>query len=431
MKESHPLWRTLCSLTGNQRACVVTEPLWAIPNNLFMPFASIYMAAVGLRDGQIGFIVSLGLALRLVWGLFSGAVTDKYGRRRMMLCFGLLSWAVPCLLWGVARCYPYFLAAVFFNSMQQVVNNCFSCMIVEDGDTGKLVNIYAILNLIGLVAGFLSPLAGLCIDRFTLVPTMRTVYLVSMLLMALKFLLQYRLSGESRQGVRRIGECRGKSVFALTFGGGGAALSAFRQPRLLLCVALGALLTCYNNVQAAFWPLFVTRAYGVSDSMLSVFPLVSSAVSITVYLLVTPRIRLSSIRFPLLAGLGLHALGLLVLLGCLPTAALWAVFFSAACESFALAVLSPLLESVLSVVIPAGDRARTNSLIFAVIFLVSTPAGWAAGSLSQRNSTLPMLFNLGVMLAAAAVALRIVHVFQKSGGAEEDVPPKRDHPPTG
>jgi MFS family permease len=87
MKYSHPLLRTLRSLRGNQRACVVTEPLWAIPSNLFLPFASIYMAAVGLNDRQIGFTVSLGLALQLVWGLLSGAITDKYGRRNMMLFF--------------------------------------------------------------------------------------------------------------------------------------------------------------------------------------------------------------------------------------------------------------------------------------------------------------------------------------------------------
>jgi hypothetical protein len=285
-------------------------------------------------------------------------------------------------------------------------------MIVEDGDTEKLVNIYTILNLIGLVSGFLSPLAGFCIDLFTLVPTMRVIYLISMPLMTLKFILQYHLANESRQGKQRIKECQGKSVFALTFSGAGKAFSALRQPRLLLCVALGALLTCYNNVQAAFWPLFITRAYGVSNSLFSVFPLVASAISTAVYMLVTPHIHLCSIRLPLLAGLGLHVLGLLVLLGCLPLAALWPVFFSAVCEAFALAVLNPLFESIMSVVIPMGERARTNSLIFAVIFLISTPIGWAAGSLSQLNCALPMLLNLGMMFAAIAVALCIVHMLK-------------------
>ena len=136
-------------LEGNQKACVFLEPLWAIPYNLFLPFASIYMAAIGLQDKQIGMVASLGLAMQLVWGLFSGAIVNKYGRRRMILIFGLLSWTVPCLLWATAKGYPFFILAVFFNSMQQVVNNSFSCLIVEDGHSEKLVNIWAILNLVG------------------------------------------------------------------------------------------------------------------------------------------------------------------------------------------------------------------------------------------------------------------------------------------
>jgi MFS family permease len=414
MKYSHPLWVTLCSLKGNQKACVFTEPLWAIPNNLFLPLVSIYMAAVGLQDKQIGMVTSFGLAIQLIWGLFSGAIADKYGRRRMMLVFGLLSWTIPCMLWAAAQGYPYFMLAVFFNSMWQVTGNCFSCMIVEDGDSKKLVNIYTILSLTGLIAGFISPVAGFFIDRFTLVPTMRVIYMLSMVMMTIKFILQYRMASESDTGKRRIKECKGQSVLALTFGGWGVIVSSLQQPRLFLCVIFMALLTCFNTIQITFWPLFITTAYGVSDSMLSVFPLVTSITSILVYMLVTPHINILSIQHPLLAGLGLHMLGLLVLLACLPIAAnmLWVAFLSAICEALALALLGPLCEAIMSIVIPAKARARTNSLIFAVILLISTPVGWIAGYLSQNNRALPMIMNLCLIFVEIIVSLCILHVFQ-------------------
>lgn len=200
MNYSHPLWRTLKSLKGNQKACVTTEPLWSIPNNLYLPFVSMYMVAIGLQDKQIGLVISFGLAMQLVWGLLSGAITDKYGRRKMMLVFGLISWTIPCILWSTAQNYPYFMLAVFFNSMWQVTGNCFSCMIIEDSDSEELVNIYTILNLMGLLSGFISPIAGLCIDRFTLVPTMRVIYMLSMVMMAIKFILQYHMAYESDTG---------------------------------------------------------------------------------------------------------------------------------------------------------------------------------------------------------------------------------------
>ena len=44
----HPLIVTLRSLHGNVRGIVFTEPLWGIPYNLFAPFVSVYMVALGL-----------------------------------------------------------------------------------------------------------------------------------------------------------------------------------------------------------------------------------------------------------------------------------------------------------------------------------------------------------------------------------------------
>ncbi|MDF2942850.1 MAG: putative major facilitator superfamily transporter [Herbinix sp.] len=415
MKKSHPLWRTLRSLKGNQKACVYTEPLWAIPNNLFLPFVSIYMAAVGLQDAQIGMIASFGLSMQFLWGLFSGAIVDKYGRRRTMLIFGLLSWTIPCLLWAVSQGYWYFMAAVFLNSMWQVTGNSFSCLIVEEGDTGQLINIWTILNLIGLFAGFVSPIIGLFIDRFTLVPTIRVLYLFAMVMMTIKFLLHYRMLEESNIGRQRIEECKRSSLFSLTFGGWNVFTAAIRQSRIMLYVVLMTLMTCFNIIQATFWPLFITTEYGVSNSMISIFPLVKAVTTILVFLVITSRLTLHSIRRPLVVGLCAQLLGIVMLLVFLPLGkfAIAAVFFSAVCDAFALAVLGPLCESLILVSIPAKERARTNSLITSMVLMISIPAGWIAGQLSQHNRVFPLVLNLFLLIMEILVALFITRVSNK------------------
>lgn len=421
MKTPHPLWQTMCSLRGNQRACVATEPLWAIPNNLFLPFASVYMAAIGLRDTQIGMVLGLGLAMQFFWALFSGAIVDKYGRRRTMLLFSLVSWTLPCILWAAAQGYWYFLFAVLFNSMWRVTGNCFSCMIIEDGDASQMINIYTLLNLVGLFAGFLSPVIGLCIDRFLLVPTMRAVYLIAMALMSIKFLLQYHMARESGIGLERMEVSKGHSLFRMTFGGWRALFTALMQPRLLTYVALMALMTCFNIIQAAFWPLFVTTAYGMRTWALSLFPPVKALVTIAVYACITSHISMRSIRRPLLFGLGAHGLGLTALLLCQPfgAAAIGAVFFSAICEAFALAVLGPLGESLLSITIPAQERARINSLITGLILLISAPVGWIAGQLSEQNRMFPLTLNL---LLLSAEVLIVLFMTRAQGNAQKSSP---------
>ena len=42
----NPLIDLLVHLKGNERACLWTEPLWGIPYNLYVPFVSVYMAAL-------------------------------------------------------------------------------------------------------------------------------------------------------------------------------------------------------------------------------------------------------------------------------------------------------------------------------------------------------------------------------------------------
>ncbi len=416
MNKSPSLFSALCELKGNQRACVFAEPLWAVPYYLITPFASMYMAAVGLSDTQIGLTASLGLLLQFIWGLFSGAIVDKYGRRRTMLVFGLVCWAIPCALWAAAQGYWYFLVAVFFNSMWRVTGNSFSCMMVEDGDTDKLVNTYTILNMTGMLAGLLLPIAGLYIDRFTLVPAMRVIYGLSLILMTVKFLLQYRLSHESTVGIRRMEECRDCSVITLTTSGWRMYLKVLLQKRVLLCVIWMTLMNSFNTIQLTFWPLFVTGAYGVADSMVAVFSTVKTVVSLLTYMFIAPRIRLHMVRRPLLSGLLAQALGLAALLVCLPLSpkAVWAVFFSAACDAFGLAMLGPLSESLMSVSLPSLERARMNSFIFAVILLISTPAGWIAGLLSQLSRALPLALNLGILMAQAVVAMCIARLVQSS-----------------
>ncbi len=412
MKAIFALWRSLRSLRGNQRACVLTEPLWAIPYQLFLPFASLYMSAVGLTDAEIGAVAALSLAAQFAWALLSGAIVDKIGRRKSMLIYGLLSWTIPCALWATARSFPLFALAAALNGMWRVTGNSFSCMIVEDGDDDKLVSIFTILSITGLAAGLLSPVAGIFIARFTLPPTMRALYALALLLMTVKFVVQYRASGESTIGRARIAECRGRPLFALAFGGFGALVSALGTKRLLLCAALALLLNCDDAVRASFWPLFVTEKYGLSAAAFSALPPVKSVATLAVYLLISPRVNLSRVRAPLLSGIAAKGLALALPLAllALTRGAAWVVFLSAACDAFALAMLGPYVESLISVYIPQEERARINSMMTAGILFVSAPVTWLAGLLSGMNRSLPLLLGLGFVAAEAVAAVWLARV---------------------
>lgn len=411
------LWLSLRTLKGNQRACVVSEPLWAIPFQLFLPFMSLYMADIGLSGAQIGALASLSLAAQFLWGFLSGAIVDRWGRRGTMLCFGLAAWVLPCALWATASGYHHFVLAVLINSLWRVTGNSFSCLIVEGEDTGRLIHIYTILNIISLLAGFLSPLAGLFMERFTLISTMRVLLSISAVLMAVKFIIQYRLAAESSIGRQRMAACRKKSIVALSLGGFPAFAQALKGRRMRLCLSLAVLMTCFNTVQSNFWPLFVKAEYGISDALFSALPTIKSITALLCYLLIVPRLSLLQIKRPLLWAFGAQGAGLLMLIVLAPfgSPAMPAVFAGAACDAFALSMLGPLSESLMSLSIPQDERARINSLIFAAILLISAPIGWLAGQAAEHGRLFPLVINLGLLAAQAAVGLSLSATLSKQG----------------
>src|ERR1044071_4147917 len=75
--KNHSLITTLKSLTGNPRGCVYTEPLWGVPFNLYAPYISIYMLALGLTDTEIGTILSISWGFQIILAFLSGVITDK------------------------------------------------------------------------------------------------------------------------------------------------------------------------------------------------------------------------------------------------------------------------------------------------------------------------------------------------------------------
>src|SRR5690349_24116373 len=116
MLRNHPLFQTLRELKGNPRITVLTEVMFGIPYNMFAPFVSVYMLALGLNDQQIGSIASLGLLVQVFTALLSGAIVDKFGCRLTLLIFDVLCWSVPCLIWAAARDFCYFFVPALLNS---------------------------------------------------------------------------------------------------------------------------------------------------------------------------------------------------------------------------------------------------------------------------------------------------------------------------
>jgi len=404
--KDHSLITTLKNLTGNARGCVYTEPLWGIPFNLYAPYASIYMLALGLNDKQIGLIVSISWGFQIILALLSGVITDKLGRRRTTLVFDLLAWSVPALISALAQNFWYFLAAGIINSVWRITHNSWTCLLVEDTDETQLVDIYTWIYIANQLVGFVAPLAGLLIGYFSLIPTVRGIYFFAAIMFALKALFTYWYTQETEQGNIRMHETRHQSALVVL----GEYKNVLRELLLsaptLFTAGIMLVFSITTLISGSFWGIIVTEKLRIPAEYLAVFPFVKSTVMLLFFFFITPRIKELHFKLPMVYGF----LGLVVsqvLLIASPQNNYFFLVISIILESCCFAAVWPLLDRMIVLTIEAKERARIQSILSVGIILLTSPFGWIAGSLSSMEKGLPfilniILFALGAVLAALA-----------------------------
>ena len=77
--------------------------------------------------------------------------------------------------------------AAVINSLWRITHNSWLCLLVEDTEPSLLIDVWSLIYIAGLLAAFFSPLTSLFIAQFTLVPTMRGLYLLAFVMMTTKF----------------------------------------------------------------------------------------------------------------------------------------------------------------------------------------------------------------------------------------------------
>jgi MFS family permease len=402
----HSLITALVNLRGNPRGCVYTEPLWGVPFNLYAPYVSIYMLAIGLSDQQIGLILSLSWACQIVFALFSGVITDKMGRRLTTLVFDILAWTVPSLLSALANSFWVFLVAGLINSMWRITLNSWSCLLVEDAEPEQIVDMYTWIYISNQIVGFVAPLAGLMIGLFSLVPTMRALYLFAAVMFTLKAVLTYIYTDETRQGKVRLQETRGQSVLTLLGEYRGVLHKILRAPQTLLTAGIMLVISIANLISGGFWSILVTQKLHIADRYLALFPLVKSAIILSFFFLLMPRLNKLNPKVPMMVGF-IGFLASQIVLVSAPEQGYGLLLLSVFLEACSFAAVSPLVDQMIVLTVDAQERARVQSLIYVGVILLTSPFGWIAGELSAIDKVLPflltiVLYSIGALLAYLA-----------------------------
>jgi len=377
--------------------------MFGVPWNLFAPFASVYMLALGVTDQGIGILASLGLVFQIVSALLSGALVDKFGRRLTLFIADLVTWSVPCLIWAVAQDMRFFIAAAVLNGLFRVSHTAWTCLMVEDAEERHLVHIWTWITIFGIGSAFFTPVGGWFVARFGLVPAMRGLYIFGLLMFTAKALVLYLYSHETARGRQRIQETRHQSLVSLL----GEYRSVFGQilhsRSILTALSLMVITNIYGTVSGNFWGVLFTTKLGFAESEISIYVTLRSLVMALCFFVVGPRLtNLLHFRRPLWAGFSAFFVSqaLLVLM---PPHAIPLLVISVVLEAVAAALIKPMTESLLAVAMESHERARISAMVYVALIVLTTPFGWIAGQLSAMDRSLPFVLNMGLFVIGAGL----------------------------
>ena len=379
----------LFALRGNPRYAVFTEPLWGIPNALYAPFFTLFMYSLGVRDASIGILVTVGLIIQMVSSILSGVLTDKFGRRKTNLIWDHLAWSVPCLIWAFAQDFRWFLVAAFFNGLWPIGSNAWECLLVEDAEPKKIVQLFNWVYIAGLLAIFVAPISGLLIGQFSLVPVMRVLFIFAAISMSAKFILHFIFSTETRQGQVRLQETKNVSILNLLKEYKGVLLQIFATPATKRVLLLIIVLHIQQIIASNFFTLYVTQNLGLPEQYLPWLNIVFRGAIMLSFFLVFQRIL---DKFPIhhvmIWGLVLYIGGYALLIST-PEGSLLPLILFTAIDACAAALLLPRRDTLVIHNVNPAERARIRAMLMAIMLGAASPFGFVAGRLSGIDRRIP------------------------------------------
>ncbi|MCL2016538.1 MAG: MFS transporter [Defluviitaleaceae bacterium] len=398
------MFKFLLALRGNARACVLTEPLYGIPFNLYVPFVTLYMYHLGVMDREIGLLLSIGRLIQVVMSLTAGIITDKFGRRLTTLIGDIVSWSVPTLIWAFSQNFWWFLAAAIINSLWQITAVSWECLWVDDTDEKDVAPIFNWIYITGLLAVFFAPIAGYFVHIYGVVPVVRVLYVLAFIFMTTKFIVLYIYSTETKRGTERMAAVKNVPVMQSILGYKAVFLQIIRSRLMTKALILQAIWGVVFLVSGTFFALYATQNLSVPESFLAYFPILRAAIMLLFLLVIQERLSKYKSQYMMVAGLVLYIISMGWLLATPQYDWLWLAVYIAM-DACAAALLLPRLDALVVNAIDPLERARIRSLFSAIILAISSPFGYLAGLLSDMDRRFPFMLNIFLLVIMVFVLL--------------------------
>ncbi len=405
-------------MRGNIAVLSVTQMLGRFFRHMVLPYASLYVLALGGDSSQIGVVNSLRPLAGLIMFPLAGYYTDRAGRKRLIALAGYLS-AATMMIYVFAPSWEWIALAAFLQGFM-VFQFPPTSAIIADSLTPENRGLgVATMNTLPSILAMFSPyIAAIVLEIYGTAPGLRILYALLSGAIAISATINLRVLKETASKVDKGPSLSLTQIFRDAYGG---IPSMLRQlpvsvRALGIVVILGFMA---NGVATSFWVIYAVEEIGLSTVDWGLILFIEAALKAVIYIPAGVLVDRYGRARSLMASL-------LFSLVSIPTFIIARGFYQVLAIRLAVGVANvlfiPACSALMADCIPRDIRGRAMAALGrgtvlvgatgggtggpGMGFLITIPvmaASLAGGVLYAANPVYPWYFFLFTILASIAV----------------------------
>ena len=392
----------------NVLVLTLTRTLSMFMGSLWWPFQALYILELGASKQSLGMILTLQSVTELVIQIPGGILTDRWGRRKVIVLSTLLRLGSN-LIFLSAFHWTHVAPALILGAAAIISVPASSALLAESISSENVSTGFAAIRTVAEFPMIItSLLGGILIDRIGIITGVRAILLVYSLVTLLSVVLQWRYITETMR--TSSGDTAEEKVERRSF------LESLRSlPRdvWVLSIILGV--SAFSlRLFSSFTVIYAVEVVGLSTTQWGLLGTIANIVAITFSIpggriadRLGKRVGILLSRVPMaLAPLGYTLSSSFLHLAVVRTISGLGSGFGADLYG---AQGGPLWQALIVDYTPQEERGRIMGIIGTIKSVLSVPATWIGGALYDNVSPpTPFRFSFAMDLLAIAVFIFIL-----------------------
>ena len=399
-------------LERNAKVCMGFLPMWTIPYSFYMYYLSVFLMECGINPDQIAVLMMVSNISALFCSFIASPIVDRMGRKNSTFAFDILSSAVPPLAFFLSQNFVVAIMAMAVSGANRIMSTGYYLLMIEDTSPENRMSAMNWFNIIMVVAGILTPIAGLLVSRLGLVRGEKVFLLSASVLMTAQAVARHFLVREPPTGERIMQERPSASPIPVLKSYGCTLARIGKTKSLLSAMTINTMVYAYYTIGTTismFYTPYFSTFRNLSGVMLGAVGGVFSAGTLFSMLFINPHISKQNIYGYVAVSTIASLAGFLMLILC-PQGNLVLLFASLALIALSYGVLKSAADALLAIE-AAGGR---GSGIYAVSFILSSGVSLVSIKILQRLYVFSPNWIFGLSFVLLVIVLLDCAVFYRS-----------------